>query len=108
MSTIEARFNQSPSESRRYLIDMTLDLSTGESIASIAAPVITSPSGELAPTLVVSNIVLAPAVNGQVTQATFFVSVGTAGQSYEIDFLITTTLPQVIEVVVSFNIQVKT
>lgn len=107
MSTIEARFNKSPSESRRYLIDMTLDLSTGESIASIAAPTITSPSGELVPTLVVNNIVLAPAVNGQITQATFFASVGTSGQNYEVDFLVTTTLPQVIEVVVAYNIQVK-
>lgn len=108
MSQIEAKFSQSPPESLRYLIDMTLDLATGESIASIAAPTITSPSGELVPTLVVSNIALAPAVNGQVTQASYFVAGGTAGQSYEIDFLITTSLPQVHEVVVAMNIQVKT
>lgn len=107
MSQITARFNQGPSESRRYLIDMTLDLATGESIASIAAPTIISPSGQLVPALVINNIVLAPAVNGQVTMATFFASVGTSGQNYEVDFLVTTTLPQVIEVVVAFNIQVK-
>lgn len=108
MSKISAKFSQSPPESLRYLIDMTQDLATGESIATIAAPTITSPSGELVPTLVVSNIALAPAVGGQVTQATYFVSGGTAGQSYEIDFLITTSLPQVHEVVVAMNIQVKT
>lgn len=108
MSNITARFNQSPPESLRYLIDMTLDLATGENIASIAAPTITSPSGELIPTLVVNSIVLAPAVNGVVNQATYFVSGGTAGQTYEIDFLITTSLPQVHEVVVAMNIQVKT
>lgn len=108
MSQITARFNQSPPESLRYLIDMTLDLAVGENIASIAAPTITSPSGELIPTLVVSNIVLAPAVSGVVNQATYFVSGGTAGQNYEIDFLVTTSLPQVHEVVVAMNIQVKT
>lgn len=108
MSKITARFNQSPLESKRYLIDLTLDLATGEDIASIAAPAITSPSGELIPTLVIDNIVLAPAVNGVVSQATYFMSGGTAGQNYEIDFLITTSLPQILEVVVAANIQVKT
>lgn len=108
MSLITARFNKSPAESRRYLIDMTLDLATGESIASIAAPTVTSPSGELVPTLVINNIVLAPAVGGQVTMATYFASGGTAGQTYEVDFLVTTTLPQVLEVVTAYTVQVKT
>lgn len=107
MSLITARFNKSPAESRRYLIDMILDLATGESIASIAAPVVISTSGELVPTLVISSIVLAPAVNGQITQATFFAAGGTPGQTYEVDFLVTTTLPQVLEVVVAYIIQVK-
>lgn len=108
MSQITAKFQQSPTENLRYLIDMTLDLATGESIASIAAPTISSPSGELIPTLVVSNIALAPAVGGQVTQATYFVAGGTGGQNYEIDFLLVTTLPQTFEVVIQQNIRVKT
>jgi len=108
MSLPTATFSKGFQENRRYLIDMTLDLAVGESIASIAAPVITSPSGEMIPTLVINNIVLAPAVNGIVNQATFFASIGTAGQSYEVDFLITTSLPQVIEAVVAFNIVSKT
>lgn len=107
MSQITASFNKSPAESRRYLIDCSLDLATGESIASIAVTVL-SMCGEAIPTLVINNIVLAPAVNGQVTQATYFASVGTNGQSYEADFLITTTLPQVLEVVAAYNIKVKT
>lgn len=108
MSNISARFNQSPYEVKRYLVDFTLDLATGESLTTIPAPTITSPSGELVPTLVVSNIALAPSVGGQITQFTFFVSGGTAGQNYEIDFLASTTLTQVLECVVAFNTQVKT
>ncbi|MFI5397604.1 MAG: hypothetical protein ACHQ9S_18865 [Candidatus Binatia bacterium] len=108
MSLTTARFNQSPSEVKRYLVDFTLDLATGESLVSIPAPTITSPSGELIPTLVVSSIALAPAVGGQITMFTFFVSGGTAGQNYEIDFLASTTLTQVLECVVAFNTAVKT
>lgn len=108
MSQITARFNQSPSAVRRYLIDYTIDLSTGESIASVAAPTITSPSGELSPTLVISNVVLAPAVGGIVSQVTFFMSGGTDGQNYEIEFLATTTLTQVFDDVIAAIIAVKT
>lgn len=106
MSLITARFNQSPLEARRYLLDYVLDLAVGESLSSLAFS-ISSPSGELSPTLVVSSVVLAPAVGGVVNQATFFVSGGTAGQSYEIDFLATTSIAQIIETVVAVNIQVK-
>lgn len=108
MSLITARFFQSPVEVKRYLCDFTLDLATGESLTSVPAPTITSPSGEVDPTLVVTNIALAPAIGGQVTQFTFFVSGGTGGQNYEIDFLAATTLTQELECVVAFNIAVKT
>lgn len=107
MSEISGRYRQSPNEERRYLIDYTLDLSAGESIVSIAPPTITSPSGELVPTLVVDDIVLAPAVNGVVNQATFFASAGTNGQNYEVDFLATTSVGQIIECVVALIIAVK-
>jgi hypothetical protein len=106
MSQITARFIQGPDEVRRYLLDYTLDLNTGESLSSIAVT-ISSPTDQ-PPTLVVNNIVLAPAVNGQVTQATFFVSVGLSGASYELDFLATTSLSQVIETVVAINVVNKT
>jgi hypothetical protein len=108
MSVITARFNQSPEEVKRYLVDYTLDLATGENLTSVPAPVITSPSGELVPQLVITNIALAPAINGQVTQFTFFAQGGTSGQNYEVDFLATTSLTQKLECVVAFNIAVKT
>jgi hypothetical protein len=108
MSLITARFSKSPSEVKRYLADFTLDLATGESLLTVPAPIISSPSGELVPTLVVTNIALAPAVGGQVTMFTFFVSGGTDGQNYEIDFLPTTSLTQILECVVAFAIAVKT
>lgn len=106
MSVITARFNLSPSESRRYLLDYSLDLGVGESITGISFTV-SSPSGEVSPTLTVTNVVLAPAVNGVVNQATFFLSGGTAGQTYEVDFLATTSIAQIIETVVAVTSQVK-
>jgi hypothetical protein len=108
MSKITARFDKSPASVRRYLIDYTLDLATGESISSIAAPTVTSPSGEESPTLVINNIVLAPAVNGVVNQATFFASGGTSGQTYEVEFLATTSIGQIFDTVIAFTVQVKT
>lgn len=108
MSQVTANFKQSPPAVRRYLIDYSLDLSTGESVASVADPTVTSPSGELSPTLVVSNVVLAPAVNGIVSQVTFFLSGGTSGQNYEVEFLTTTTLTQVFDDVIGVVIAVKT
>lgn len=106
MSLITARFRKSPAEARRYLLDYTLDLAVGESVTGIATSVI-STTGELAPALVVNNVVLAPAVGGIVSQATFFLSGGTAGQSYEVQFLATTSIAQTIETVVAVAVQVK-
>ncbi len=106
MSLISARFRQSPTEARRYLLDYSLDLAVGESVSGIATSVI-STSGEVSPTLVVNNVVLAPAVGGIVNQATFFLSGGTSGQSYEVQFLATTSIAQIIETVVAVVIQVK-
>lgn len=108
MSKITARFNKSPLSVRRYLIDFTLDLATGESVSSIAVPTVTSPSGELVPSLVINNIVLAPAVNGVVNQATFFASGGTSGQTYEVEFLTTTSIGQILDTVIAYTVQVKT
>lgn len=103
MSNIIATETQSPNEELRYLLDYTLDLNTGESLVSVV-PTVTSQS-EPTPLLVVDNVALAPAVGGQVSMATFFASVGTVGVSYEVSFLATTTLGQVIESVVRINIR---
>lgn len=107
MSQIVARYNQSPSENRRYLVDYTLDLAYGESLVS-ASVSITSPSGELIPALVVNNVALAPAVGGQITQLTYFALAGTSGQTYEVELLVTTTLGQIFDSVIAYAIAVKT
>lgn len=107
MSDISAKFRKSPASVRRYLIDYTLDLPVGDSIVSVAPPAVTCPN-ELSPTLLINGIVLAPAINGQVTQATFFATGGTNGNTYEVEFLATDSLGQVFDTVVAFTVQVKT
>jgi hypothetical protein len=103
MSELSAVFRQGPSEVRRYLLDYTLELQTGEEVTGITVT-ITSPSGENPPLLVVNNITVA---SGGL-QAFFYASAGTSGQTYEAKFLATTTLDQVFEDVVKFIIQEKT
>lgn len=106
MSTLIAKFTQGPAEVRRYMLDYTLDLNAGENLVGVV-PTISSPSGESPPLLVVNNVVLAANAAGQVVYCTFFVSLATGGQNYEIDFLATTSLTQVIEAVVGIVGQVK-
>jgi hypothetical protein len=102
MAQLVATEKQSPNEVLRYLLDYTLDLNTGESLSTLTCTVTSTTDNP--PTLVINNIALAPAVSGQITQATFFASLGKAGNSYEASFLATTTLGQVFESVVAFNI----
>jgi hypothetical protein len=105
MSTLSARFTQGQKESKRYLLDYTLFLVTGESVVSVA-PTITNmgtpPVGS--PPLVVSTIVVGPGG----LQALYFVSGGVAGQSYEISFLATTSVGQILQDVVQYDIVEKT
>jgi len=103
MATLVATEKQSPNEVLRYLLDYTLDLNAGESLSSLTCTVTSSTDNP--PSLVINNIALAPAVSGQVTQATFFASGGKSGNSYEASFLAVTTLNQTFESVVAFNIQ---
>jgi len=101
MSKLSARFNQSPNEVKRYLLDYTLDLAVGETVISAAAPTVVPTPGQVAsPPLVVNNVVIGP---GNL-QVAFFVSGGVNGNYYEVQFLTTTSLGQVREDVVAFNI----
>jgi hypothetical protein len=106
MSTIAARFKQSPVETKRYLVDFTLDLATGESITTVAVA-ITRISGTATPALVVTNVALLPAVSGVVTGFAYFVSGGVDQGQYEVQFLTTTSLGQVLETVVAYNLAEK-
>jgi hypothetical protein len=104
MSTLSARFTQGPKEVKRYLLDYTLFLVTGESVVSIAQSVSNlgmPPQGS--PPLVVSTIVLGPGG----LQALYLISGGVDGQSYEVTFLATTSVGQVLEDVVQYDIAEK-
>lgn len=101
MTTLTARFRQTPSEVRRYLIDYTLDLAAGETITSMATPVIVPGNGvAVSPPLVINNVVIAPGA----LQVAFFASGGVDGGTYEVQFLATTSIAQVREDVIEFDI----
>lgn len=100
MSQLSARFQQTISEVKRYELDYTAQLQPGESVTSIV-PSITSPTGApVSPAFVVNNIAITPQGN----QATFFASGGADLNSYEVKFLATTSLAQVFEDVVWFDL----
>lgn len=103
MSEITARFRQSPVEERRYLLDYTLELQPSELITNVTATV-SSPSGADPATFSITNITVA----SDGLQAFFYASEGTNLASYEVAFLATTSLNQVFEDVVAFDIQEKT
>lgn len=105
MSSLSARFVQGPKEVKRYMLDYTLFLSAGEAVTSVATSVTnlgTPPQGS--PPLVVSSTVLGPGG----LQAVYFISGGVSGQSYEVTFLGTTSIGQVLEDVVQYDIVEKT
>jgi len=100
MSAIAGRFQQTISEVKRYSLDYTLQLATGEQVTGVAVA-ITSPTGApVSPALVVNNVAITP--DG--TKVTFFVSGGVDLNSYEVQFLATTSLTQIFEDVVQFDL----
>jgi hypothetical protein len=103
MSSLSANFTQSPEEVRRYLLDYTLFLSTGESVVSITFT-ITLLTPLSTPSLVVNNIVVGPGG----LQALYFVSGGANGDTYEVTFLATTSIGQILQDVVQYNIVERT
>lgn len=105
MSTLSARFTQGPQEAKRYMLDYTLFLSTGEAVTSVVATITnmgTPPQGS--PPLVVSSTVIGPGG----LQVIFFVSGGVSGQSYEISFIATTSIGQKLQDIVQYDIVEKT
>jgi hypothetical protein len=106
---ISARFNQSPIENKRYLLDYTLELATGEILVSVVANEITSPT-DLANAggFAITSIAIAPAPS---LQAAYFASCANptiADQNqYAVQFVATTSLGQILEDVIVYNIKEK-
>lgn len=104
MSVLTGKFKQSPNEKKRYVMDYSLDLDSGE-IITIVAPAIVNPTGApVSPAFVCDGVAIAPAG----TQFIFYASGGADGFQYEIQFIVTTSLSKIFDNVVAFPIGVKT
>lgn len=104
MTTLTARVRQAPPEVRRYSLDYTAQVNTGEIISNVTAtvtPIQMPPLGATA--LTVTNIVIGP--TGLLV--VFFVQGGADGVAYEIKFLGTSSLGQVFEDIVEIDVQEK-
>jgi hypothetical protein len=102
MPRYSAQFTQSPNEKRRYMLDYTLDLSSGEGVTSMATPnVINTPGQIIVDPLVVNGVVIGPGG----LQVVFYVSGGDANNDYEVQFLATTTAGQIKEDVIKIHIR---
>jgi len=107
MSSISARFRQSPTETKRYVLNYTLQLAPGEAIASLAINVIQTGGPTTGPALVIESVALLPPVNGVVPGAAYFISGGTDQGQYEVQFLATTSVGQILEDVVQYVLAEK-
>lgn len=107
MTTLSARFSQSPTEVKRYMLDWTAQLSLGEAVTGVVAvvtPMSLHTDGTPPVAVTITGIVITP--NG--TQAIFYVQGGEDGFQYEVDFLATTSIAQKFEDVVEIDIASKT
>jgi len=103
MSVLLGRFKQSPNEVKRYVMDYSLDLDTGELI-TVVTPVVVDPTGApVSPAFVCTGVAIAPGS----TSFIYYASGGSDGYTYEIQFLVTTSLGKVLEAVVAYPIGVK-
>lgn len=108
MSKFSAKFKQSPVEVKRYVLDFSLQLATGESVLSTVITVIQTGGTVLgSPVLVVNGVALLPPVSGVVLGAAYFVSGGIDTGIYEVKFLTTTSVGQVLEDVVQYTLAEK-
>lgn len=103
MSNLSGRFSQSPNETRRYVLDFTQQLSSGETLSSLVPTVTAITPAPVSPALVVENVVIASAG----LQAVFYVTGGVAGNSYEISFITTTSISQIFEDIVQIDVASK-
>lgn len=106
MTILSARFKQAPLERKRYVLDYSLQLGTGEAIVGLTSQV-TQISGAASPAFVIDGTGLLPPVNGVITGCAYFASLGVNAGQYEVRFLATTNIGQVLEDVVQYNVQEK-
>jgi len=104
MSRLTARFAQSPNEIRRGKLDYTAQLSTGEIITGVTVNVLPIGSPPISPAFAITGVAIGPA---PASIAVFYSSGGVDGNSYEAQFLTTTSLGQTFEDVVQFDIRSK-
>jgi len=102
MTTLSGQFTQDNPENRRYILDYTLQLSSGETVTGLTFT-ISSPTGDNPANFTVNSLTIASAG----TMAFFYATGGTANQQYEVAFLATTSIGQVFEDVVKFTITPK-
>ena len=101
MSRPSARFTQTPNNRLRYMLDYSLELNPGETVVSMATPTIvpgTVPPSS--PALVVNGVVIA----SDGAHVVYFVSGGGAPGTYEVQFIATTSIGQILEDVVVYTI----
>jgi hypothetical protein len=106
---ISARFTQGPIENKRYLLDYSLQLALGEMIVSVVALSITSPTDLTnAGGFQITSIAIAPTPS---LQAAYFASCANLtladGQQYLVQFKATTSLGQILEDVVVYQVREK-
>lgn len=102
MSSFSGVFNQAPEEKRRYILNYSLTLSSGEQVTSIVTPIVITQTfgpATVAP-FVIDGVVIGPGG----TQVVFYAHGGDDGTEYEVQFLANTTAAQIVEDVVKFTI----
>lgn len=101
---LSARFNQSPAEKRRYLLDYTLQLAAGETLTGFVVTISSPTDVPNVGVFAITGLAIAPGG----LQAAFFASGGLDLTTYDVKFVATTTLTQQLEDVVEFTVREKT
>lgn len=101
---LSARFNQSPAEKKRYLLDYTLQLAAGEIITGIVVAISSPTDGVNAGAFAITGVAIAP---GNL-QAAYFAAGGLDQTTYNVQFIATTSVGQRLEDIVEYNLREKT
>ncbi len=101
---ISGRFNQAPEENKRYLLDYTLQLAAGEILTAVVANISSTDDPNNYGAFAINSIAIAPSPS---LQAAYFATGGDDQTEYFVQFLATTSLGQVLEDVVVYNVQEK-
>ncbi len=104
MTTLSARFIQSPAENLRYVLDYTKFMAPGEGLSSLISNV-TQLQGVSVPAFSINSVAIIAGVSGSAPLlAAFFASGGVNQGVYEVQFLATTSLGQILEDVIEYTL----